>query len=180
MRGVVFREFLKFVADATSEGFVDDMILDLKVGSGGSDGVSGDRDHRDMLEMVAYVERKTGDDAAELTESFGRALFGRFLTLYPELFRNQTRALDFLQEVEVHIRGQLRDLYPIAVAPQLECDRKSDDELVVHLRSERPLADLCAGLIQAALSHFGAKAAVERNERRTAAWDVEFSIRTIG
>ena len=177
MRGMVFTEFLDFVEEATSPAFVEDMLDAVETSTGGAYSAVGNYDHGDILNMVGYISEKTGQPVPALVHAFGRSLFDRFVRLYPDFFTDQTRALDFLQNIESHIHTEVRKLYPDSRPPVFDVSRPDAGELVMHYQSDRPFADLCAGLIEGALAHFGDTATVERDDRSAAGNDAVFTIR---
>lgn len=160
MHGLMFREFLLFAEDATSEGFVEDMIKN----AGATDDYdeAGPFDHEGLISMMGYLARQTGYDFPELCYDFGRRLFTRFTFLHPEIFAEQTTALDFLQGIEAHIHEQVRTLIPKSRPPLMNVTRPHSRELIMHYQSNRPFADLCGGLIEASLEHFEVKAQIRR------------------
>jgi len=162
MHGLMFREFLMFAEDATSKGFVQDMLR--AVGDTNTDGYDapGPYDQEELIGMMGFLAQRTGYEFDELCNDFGRRLFERFTVLHPEVFLNQTMALDFLQQVETHIHEQMRTITPDCKPPRFDIQRQSQNTLIMHYRSDRPFADLCAGLIQAALEHFGFNGHVDR------------------
>ena len=162
MHGLMFREFFLFAEDATSKGFVQDMLKAARKTDAGDYDASGPYDQEELIAMMDFLARRTGYEFHELCNDFGRRLFKRFTVLHPELFEDQTMALDFLQGIEAHIHEQVRTLVPKSRPPRFDVSRPRPEELVMHYQSERPFADLCAGLIEAALDHFGADAQVDR------------------
>ncbi|MGB0504914.1 MAG: heme NO-binding domain-containing protein [Pikeienuella sp.] len=178
MRGMVFTEFLDFVEGATSADFVEDMLDNVALPSGGAYSAVGNYGHGEILSMVTYVAQETGHPIATLVHQFGERLFERFVELYPGFFVDEKQALDFLEHIEDHIHTEVRKLYPDARPPVFETTRKSKTELVMHYRSTRPFADLCAGLIGGAMKHFGEGASVERVDNTTDGTDSLFTIRT--
>lgn len=160
MHGLMFREFFLFAEDATSKGFVADMIKT----AGAPDGydTAGPFNDEDLIGMMQYLARRTGYELPELCHDFGRRLFTRFTILHPEIFAEQTMALDFLQGIEAHVHEKVRALIPESRPPRLDVTRPQPNELILHYQSDRPFADLCAGLIEASLEHFEVTARVER------------------
>lgn len=178
MHGLMFREFFLFAEDATSKGFVKDMIsVACNTDAGGYD-APGPFDQEELIGMMRFLAQRTDYDFDELCHDFGRRLFHRFTVLHPELFEDQTMALDFLQGIEAHIHDQVRTLVPKSKPPRFDVTRPRDGELVMHYRSERPFADLCAGLIEAALEHFGADAQVHQRQIGTSNSEAVFTITT--
>ncbi len=162
MHGLMFREFFLFAEDATSKGFVKDMISAAsKTGASDYD-APGPFNQEELIGMMRFLAQRTGYEFDELCHDFGRRLFHRFTVLHPELFENQTLALDFLQGIEAHIHDKVRSLVPKSQPPRFDISRPEPQKLVMHYRSERPFASLCAGLIEASLDHFGADAQVQQ------------------
>ena len=178
MHGMMFREFFLFAADATSDGFVEDMIRDVSPkGRSAYDG-EGPHDQADLMMMMDYVVRRTGYAFDELAHDFGRRLFHRFTVLHPELFIKQTTALDILQSIDDHIQEDIRWLAPSNTPSEIGFTRRSDNQLIMHYRSKRQLADLCAGLIEAALEHFGAEGVIDRQPVEQGRSEARFVITT--
>ncbi len=176
MHGLMFREFFLFAEDATSKGFVADMIKTAGVMSDYE--TDGPFDHEDLIGMMTYLARKTGYDFPELCNDFGRRLFKRFTILHPEIFAEQTMALDFLQGIEAHIHEQVRALITKSRPPRMEVTRPHPNELILHYQSDRPFADLCAGLIEAALEHFEVNGQVKRQAIGADTTEAVFTITT--
>ena len=178
MRGVVFAEFLRFAEKSVSAGFVSDMIEDLKPGSGGVYDPTDEYDHAEILDMLAYIARKTGDDPTALTHAFGHFLFGSFVQQHPELLRDKTQALDFLEGIEGHIHANMNELIPPANPPSINTERRDKDELVMHYKSDRPFAELCRALIEASLDHFGVTGEIENRMTPGDGKEAIFVVRT--
>jgi len=81
---------------------------------------------------------------------------------HPEFLVGVEHPLDFLEGVERYIHVEVRKLYPDAELPTFECERKSDDHLVMVYSSGRHFEDLCEGLIKGAVLHFQREASIER------------------
>ncbi len=162
MHGLIFREFFLFAEDATSKGFVEDMIRAANPSGTENYDALGPYDENQLFAMMDFLGKRTGYDKPELCHDFGRRLFQRFTELHPELFVSQTNAIDFLEGIEAHIHEQVRSLAPKSRPPQFDISRPQPNELVMHYQSHRPLADLCAGLIEAAMDHYKEKGRVTR------------------
>lgn len=178
MHGIMFREFFLFAEDATSKGFVDDMIRATHPDGGEAYDASGPYEVGRLLAMMDYLAQRTGYETGELHYDFGWRLFGRFAFHHPELFADQTNALDFLEGIEAHIHDQVRVLVPKSDPPQFGVSRPRPNELVMHYQSSRPFADLCAGLIDAALDHYQAGGMVHRHPIGDAKTEAIFTITT--
>ncbi|MFO1036097.1 MAG: heme NO-binding domain-containing protein [Geminicoccaceae bacterium] len=164
MRGVIFTEFLDYVAASSGEDAVDRMLDACPLASGGAYTSVGRYDHKEMLTLVGYLSEQTGLPAGELCHVFGAHLFGRFADRYARFFRPGDTALDFLARVETHIHTEVRKLYPDAELPQFDCERPDGDTLVMTYRSTRPMADCAHGLIDGTIAYFGETIDVARQD----------------
>lgn len=178
MHGIMFREFFLFAENATSEGFVNDMIRAVHPGREAAYDAPGPYDVANLLAMMDFLASRTGYETSELCYDFGWRLFQRFTQHHPELFADQTDALDFLQGIEAHIHEQVRELVPKSNPPRFDIARPNVNELVMHYQSDRPFADLCAGLIDAALDHYKAVGTVQRRPVGDAKTEAVFTITT--
>ncbi len=176
MHGLMFREFFLFAEDATSEGFVADMIK--AVGAEDDYNEAGPFDHETLISMMEYLARQTGYEFPDLCNDFGRRMFKRFTILHPDFFAEQTMALDFLQGIEAHIHEQVRTLIPKSRPPRMDVTRPRPNELIMHYQSDRPFADLCAGLIEAALEHFEVNGQIKRQAIGSNKTEAIFTITT--
>jgi len=178
MHGLIFREFLLFAEDATSKGFVEDMIQAAHPKGASDYDALGPYDENQLIAMMDFLGKRTGYDMPELCHDFGQRLFQRFTELHPELFISQTNAIDFLEGIEAHIHDQVRSLVPKSQPPRFDISRPLPNELVMHYQSHRPLADLCAGLIEAAMDHYGEDGRVDRRPVGDAKTEEIFTITT--
>lgn len=154
MKGVVFTGFLELVETAFSPEVADRIITRADVPSGGAYTAVGTYDHHEMLALVTELARETGVPAADLVHTFGKHLFSRFVVGFPAFFQVPS-AFDFLERVHDYIHVEVRKLYSDAELPSFEYARPDDATLVMTYRSRRPFADLAAGLIDAAVEHWG-------------------------
>lgn len=117
-----------------------------------------------LPERLARLAELTGEPPGELAHAFGGRLFERFTRLYPEFMPARVPALDWLERVERHVHDELRDFYPEARPPRLCCVRVSADRLLIRYGSEAPVAEMFAGIIEAALARFEVRAELRRRE----------------
>jgi hypothetical protein len=161
MKGVVFSEFLEMVERAFSPEMADEIILAADLPSGGIYTSVGTYDHGEMIALVAQLSERTGTPAADLVQTFGTYLFGRFVELYPAFFNGVGGTFDFLSQIEEHVHFEVRKLYPDAQLPTFTIDRPDRDTLEMVYRSRRPFADLALGLIRGCADHYGEAFAIE-------------------
>lgn len=165
MKGIVFTEFLEFVATCAGEDMVDDIIEQSDLASGGIYTTVGTYDHREMITLLDAFCARTGMEQKTALVSFGRCLAGRFAVLYPDFFRERTTLFDFLESVDGHIHVEVRKLYPDAQLPRFTTFRDEAGRLVMQYRSDRHFDLLAEGLILGAAHHYGQSVGIVRGVR---------------
>jgi hypothetical protein len=169
MKGIVFTEFLDFVAAQFSEDLVDDIIADCSLQSGGAYTSVGTYDHREMQALVAALAQHTQHSAPQLLSAFGRHLCGQFSKSHPDFFARTAGLFDFLESVQQHIHVEVRKLYPDAELPSFETHARAQELLELNYRSCRPLAALAEGLILGASDHYREPVTVAQKSQTDAA-----------
>jgi hypothetical protein len=162
MKGIVFSEFLEMVESEFSPEVADEIIVAAKLPSGGMYTSVGTYDHGEMIALVAQLSEKTGTPSADLVQTFGAHLFGRFVELYPTFFEGVRGTFDFLSQIEEHVHAEVRKLYPDAELPTFETSRPDPGTLEMIYRSRRPFADLALGLIRGCAGHYDEDLAIEQ------------------
>ncbi len=162
MKGVVFTTFLDMVESTWDFDMVDTIIENAELKSGGAYTAVGTYDHSEAVALVTALSAATDIGVNDLLKTFGQHLFGVLIKGHPEFAAGVEHPLDFLEGVERYIHVEVRKLYPDAQLPQFECNRKSDDELIMIYASGRHLEDLCEGLIRGCLDFYKTQAALTR------------------
>lgn len=160
MKGVVFTEFLDFVAERYGDDSVDDLITEADLPSGGAYTTVGTYGHSELVTLCNRLSHRTGEPAADLVRAFGTRLSGSFATKYPAFFGRAGSFFDFLESVEAHIHVEVRKLYPDAELPTFTVEDRTATRLVMLYRSPRRMAPLADGLIVGSARHFGVVARV--------------------
>jgi hypothetical protein len=168
MKGIVFTEFLDMVEALHSADMVDAVIVAAKPANGGAYTAVGTYPAAEMGALVAALARQTGTAAPELLHGFGRHVFGRFASTYPDFFAEADDVLAFLSSIEDVIHIEVRKLYPDAELPTLEAAADGPDGLRLTYRSPRCMADFAEGLIEGAAAHFGQALTIGRSHPRGA------------
>ncbi|TWT89475.1 heme NO-binding domain-containing protein [Stieleria varia] len=164
MKGIVFTELIEMVEADLGIEIADRMIQSADTQNDGAYTAVGTYDHAELIRLVIALSQETGVPVPDLVRAFGRHLFSRFNTLYPQFFQGVESALDFLPLIETYIHVEVRKLYPDAELPSFECEKTSDGVLTMTYQSSRPFADLAEGLILACVDHFDDVVAVRRTE----------------
>jgi hypothetical protein len=154
MKGVVFTEFLDFIGKQRGEDFVDDVIADAGVASGGSYTAVGTYDFSELASLLGAYCKLARDTPKAALNGFGKHLAQVFQAKFPDFFKECEDVIDFLRHVEGHIHVEVRKLYPDAELPRFETIEHSNGKLVMDYSSCRPLADLATGLIDGVAAYY--------------------------
>lgn len=155
MKGIVFTEFLDFVARHHGEDMVDDLIEACPLASGGAYTAVGTYDHAEMAALCGELSRRTGHSAHALVKGFGEHLSRTFEGGYPDFFVRSAHYFDFLESIEAHIHHEVHKLYPDAELPTFQVVSRDDRCLVIDYRSPRRMGALAEGLMEGTARHFG-------------------------
>ncbi len=155
MKGIVFTKFLEMVEQTWSEDFADELIEAVDLPSGGAYTAVGTYPHTEMVSLLVELSARTGVPIPELLRTYGRFLFGQFVTLYPGFFKGTSSSLDFAASIEDVIHVEVRKLYPDAELPSFKVIERTPDRLRLRYQSDRHLGDLAQGLMEACITHFG-------------------------
>jgi hypothetical protein len=179
MKGIVFTEFMELVESMFGADTLDAVIAKGNLPNAGAYTAVGTYDHGELVRMVVALSEITSTPVPTLIHAYGKHLFGRFVAGFPRFFVGVDDAFDFLGGIDGYIHVEVRKLYPDAELPRFEAIRHSPDALDLIYRSQRPFADLAAGLIDGCLAHYGVKATVERTPLAAEAGvtPVRFSLR---
>ena len=154
MKGLLFTEFLDYIAATHGHDMVDDVIGDCRLPNRGAYTSVGNYDHAEMQALVAALAQRSGAGASDILEQFGRHLCCRFVELYPAFFRSKSCLFDFLESVHDNIHVEVKKLYPDAEFPSFRTHTRDGSSLELDYRSCRPLAALAEGLILGASDYF--------------------------
>jgi hypothetical protein len=161
MKGIIFTEFLEMVEDSFSPEIADRMLEACALPSGGVYTAVGTYDHHEMVQLVSQLSTITGVAVPDLLRTYGKHLFGRFVTRYPHFFAGVPTVFAFLQNIEGYIHVEVRKLYPDADLPSFTYETPDARHLTLIYRSTRPFAALAEGLIMGCIAHFGEPVAVQ-------------------
>lgn len=155
MKGVVFTELLDLVDEKFGPAVTERVLAACDLASGGAYTAVGTYDHAEVLQLVAALANETGVAGRDLVRAFGRHLFHRLIEFYPASVAGHTDPLAFAKTIQSHIHVEVRKLYPDAELPEVGWREVSDSEVRVTYQSTRPFADLCLGLLEGSVEHFG-------------------------
>lgn len=161
MKGVVFTEFLDFVAKRCGENAVDDLIEACDLPSGGAYTTVGTYSPAEMLSLCGALSAHTGLPAAELVRDFGFHLNDSFVRDHPAFYARANNFFDFLESIEAHIHVEVKKLYADAELPSFTTQERTATRLVMEYRSPRRMGDLAVGLILGSARKFEVEAKVD-------------------
>ena len=167
MKGIVFTEFLEMVEEHFGLEMVDHIVEQSDLPSGGAYTAVGTYDHDELLQLLGRLSATLAMPAADLVRAFAHHLFESFASAYPYVLEGMNSSIELLQNVEGFIHVEVKKLYPDAELPKISFHKLGDDSWELIYRSSRPFADLCEGLIDACIKHFGDDLQLERENLPT-------------
>lgn len=155
MHGTIMGEMKKFVNDEFGFGTWSTLLEEA--------GFEGkrysptenypDSDAVDILEAASSV---TGHSVAELQYKFGCYLGPSLLETYSGLIDDDWNTLDLIEHTEDKIHTEVRKRTESAAPPDLgDVDRVSEDELILHYRSDRKMCPLAKGIADSVAEFYG-------------------------
>ena len=163
MKGIVFSELFELVEAEAGYELVDRIILECGLESEGAYTSVGTYEFSELATIVGKLSEITQIPADVLIKKFGHHLFKSFSTKFGEFFKYET-TFDLLQNVQDIIHVEVCKLYPNAELPTFQYSSPSDGVLQMYYESTRPLADLCQGLIEGCIDHFGENIELRRQD----------------
>lgn len=164
MKGVVFTEFLTFVAKVWDEDMVDDIIETAALPSGGAYTSVGTYDHSEMVCLLGELSQRSNISTDALMQQFGFYLAERFATFFPGFFSRSANLFAFLASIDDYIHVEVKKLYPDAELPSFDVVHSAGAMMSMRYRSTRKMEALAEGLIHGSAHHFGCKVHLETSD----------------
>jgi len=155
MRGIVFTEYMDFVAVRIGDEAVDIILSDLEGRITGAYTSVGNYSFDEFTIIHGRVVEYMEIDAGDLAFQFGYVLMFRFREIFPTYFDGVESGLDFLEKVSVHIHEEVKKLYPDSNPPDITLKHDGGIPCELIYRSHRPLAPVAHGMATACLEDFG-------------------------
>ena len=162
MKGIVFTEFLELAETQVGPEAVERIIDASDLSTGGAYTTVGTYSHTELLRLVTQLSAVAEVPASDLVRAFGKHLFRRFLSIYPQFFDEHDSVFSFLTRVDEYIHLEVRKLYPDAELPRIRCVTLAEDCLEVVYSSTRPFVELAHGLLDGCIEHFGERVELVR------------------
>ena len=119
------------------------------------------------MALSEKLSEQTGIPSDKLLEDFGKHMFGRLCSLYPDFFCGTGSAFDFLSHLEEHIHTEIRKIYPdCELAAFVPC-QPDPQTLLLTYTSPRPFAAMALGLIKGCCCHFQEPIAITQEDLST-------------
>lgn len=155
MKGIVFTEFLNMLDTKFEPLFIETLIEEANLPSGGIYTSIGTYNVDEMVALVTLLSEKTGLSVPALEKTFGEYLLGAFVRQHPQQFGADEDTFSILTQLNDSIHVDVRKLYPDAELPVFSHTWATPDRLELKYRSPRPFADVAEGLITGCIAHFG-------------------------
>jgi len=153
MKGIVFKELLSMMEDKFGEDMTEELIDELSLDSQGAYTSVGYYDHKEILDIVTALSKKTGLDGSILVKTFGRHLLDTFYKIHPDYF-DKPNAIEFMKSVDNYIHVEVKKLHPDAELPKIEFTENKAGAIKLEYSSKKPFADLAEGLIERCIEVF--------------------------
>jgi hypothetical protein len=164
MKGLVFTELLELLEAEHGLEFVDKLLSESSLASGGAFTSVGVYPSEDMRELVKVLSRLTDTPPGELLIWFGRRLFPRLMESHADIPGRRDDAFSLLQDLDSIIHVEVLKLYPDAELPRFHVRFEDGERMELVYESTRPFADLAEGLIRGCLEYFGESVELSREE----------------
>lgn len=153
---------LEMIENQYGYELVDQLLTESDLPSGGIYTAIGTYDHAEMVTLVHTLSQKTQLPIPDLLRAYGRYIFATFTRTYRPLVDQAASSFDLLKSVHHYIHVEVRKLYPDAELPHFSVEQPAENQLIMHYKSERKLADFAYGLIEGCLLHFGDSAIITK------------------
>jgi len=164
MKGIIFTEYIDFVTDTFGVEACEAMVDACELTDDGAYTAVGTYDHKELVAMVVQLSEVTNAPPSDLVKAYGSHLFGVLAGKYSTMIEGMDNSFDLLKQIEDVIHVNVRKLYPDAELPSFQVEQPAADQLVLHYKSERGLADVAEGLMRGCFAHFGEAVDLERED----------------
>ena len=158
MKGIIFNVFEEFIAENFGAEAYEDILEKADSSTQVFVGPATYPDE-DLFKLVGLAVEKSGLELSTALQLFGKFLFDKLASGYPQFLESQTDIKLFLKSVQNMIHVEVAKMYPESNTPHFEFrdEFETDSRLVIHYISQRNLPDLMAGLIDGAAEYFNVK-----------------------
>ncbi|MEM9072082.1 MAG: heme NO-binding domain-containing protein [Myxococcota bacterium] len=176
MLGVVFTEMVEMLEARFGPEEPERLLQAIAPTSGGNYTSLGYYPFEEMQRLLAVLVDRHGGSIEEWLREFGHHLLPRFAEGHPQFFADQPDLFSFLGGIETQIHARVRSLYEGAEVPRFEV-RREGDTLTLRYQSQRGLAALARGLLEASAAYFQETISMEETDASGDRTDVVFVLR---
>lgn len=154
MKGAIFIALNQVVEEAAGIGAWEQLLDRVQPASGGVYISVESYPDEELFALVKELSVITALPQSLLIRNFGEALFAILNSKYPQFTQAQPDFFEFVKSVDGTIHKEVEKLYHNPNLPSMDCEQRSDSEMLVHYRSPRKLCTLAHGLFAGAASHY--------------------------
>lgn len=177
MKGIIFNVFLDLVEKENGYVTVDTIIENSNLESKGIYTSVGTYPYHEMFKLITQYSTVTGISIPLIMRNFGQFAFSVFAESYSVMIQKYNNIYDFLERLEDTIHGEVLKLYPDAELPVFIVEKNDKNEMILHYKSDRKMADLAHGLLIGCMDHFKAQAELKTVPVKYDNSDVRFIIK---
>ena len=154
MHGIVFGELKQYVAARVGPEAWSDLLDDAGIGPKLYLAIEEYPD-ADLGAILGAASRRTTLPIPALLQDFGDFIGPQLVRMYRMYIQPEWKTLDVIEHTEERIHKMVRLQHRGARPPYLSTTRRSEDEIVVHYKSERRLCALAKGIATGIARHYG-------------------------
>ncbi|ODS23397.1 hypothetical protein AB835_08915 [Candidatus Endobugula sertula] len=154
MKGAVFIAFNQMIEEQVGVAVWEQLLDEVNPESGGVYTSVEDFPDEELFALVGKLSEIANQPIETLVESFGFYLFDFLNQKYPIFSESESDFFSFLKSIDSVIHKEVRKLYNNANLPELDCEQKSENILIMRYQSPRKLCLLAEGLVRGAAKHY--------------------------
>lgn len=163
MHGVVFSELKEFVETEHGEEQWQSVVESAETSTNSYLAISTYPDD-DLVALLEAAETATGQSQETILNSFGRFAAPGLLQKYDTFLDNDWGVLDVLEHTEDAMHKAVRLKEDDAEPPELDCQRASEDEVLIEYTSELQLCKFGEGLINGIVDEYGTTVDIDQTQ----------------
>tara|TARA_B110000879_G_scaffold37474_1_gene52235 strand:+ start:4532 stop:5071 length:540 start_codon:yes stop_codon:yes gene_type:complete len=176
MKGIIFTQFLEMVEDKWGLSMLDELITKAKDPIDGAYNSVDTYDHKQLVNLVVELSKKTDIPVADLLEVYGKYLFSKLAEENPKLMKGIHSTFDMLLNIQTAIHTEVLKLHTDANPPRFESKIVSENEMELTYHSHRSMADVAIGLIKGCAAYYKETIEIETLEIAENGQRVDFKI----
>lgn len=178
MKGIIFTGFLDYVERKHGYAFVDHMLNEVPLSTGGAYSSVGNYPHDELAAMLKYVCEAHGQNPEDFLFEWGCELFKHLAEHFPQLVSGYEDAFSLLERLDATIHRNVIKMYPEAEVPQMSSQIGEDGRSMrLEYTSSRPFMHVAHGLLRGCCDYYGEQVQITMTNHSGNLWNhAEFSI----